>query len=262
MRLLSASILKLWRRPATRRTFLVLVGFLALIYLSIGGSVSQIQDPIQREAILEILAFPAAYTNLATFLVSFGAIAAAALAGLLAGGEWTWGTFRTAVARGESRVRYVVATYGALAVLVVIAVPLLYVVGIVLIIIGDVLAGINPGDLADPDGLGRVPALVVAAAIAIVTSAALGFAIAFVLRNQIAGLVGVIGLNFGEQILGGVIPRDIMRFAPTTSGTSLIAEAGANGFSADWLVYGVVVLAYAVAAIVVASVFALRTEVP
>lgn len=262
MRLLSASILKLWRRPATRRTFLVLIGFLALIYLSIGGSVSSIPDPVQREAILEILAFPAAYVNLATFLVSFGAIAAAALAGLLAGGEWTWGTFRTAVSRGESRVRYVVATYGALALLIVLAVPVLYLVGTALILIGDVLGGISPGNLADPDGLGRVPALVIGAAIAIVTSAAIGFAIAFVLRNQIAGLVGVIGLNFGEQILAGVIPRDIMRFAPTTSGTGLVTEAGAHGFSAEWLLYAVVGLLYVVAAMAVAAVFAQRTEVP
>ena len=34
-----------------------------------------------------------------------------AYAAAIAGSEWTWGTLKTAVARGESRSRYMLTTY-------------------------------------------------------------------------------------------------------------------------------------------------------
>lgn len=261
MRLLRASLLKLWRRPATRRTFLVVAGILALIYLSIAGSIQQL-PPDQRQGIESILVFPAAYSGLGTFLVSFGSIAVAALAGLAAGAEWAWGTFRVAVARGESRVRYVVATFAALAILAAIACVLLYIVGVVLTIVGDVLGGVDPGNPADPDGLARVPAIVIGGAAAVITSAAIGFALSFVLRNQIAGIVGVVALSIGEQLLSIVIPDDLEQYGPTTSGSLLVTNAGATGFGGDWPVLLLVTSAYTAIAIVAAAVFARRADVP
>jgi hypothetical protein len=260
VRLLRASLLKLWRRPATRRTFLVVAGILALIYLSIAGSIQQLPAE-QRVGIESILVFPAAYTGLGTFIVSFGSIAAAALAGLTAGAEWAWGTFRVATARGESRARYVLATFAALAILLGLGTLVLYVIGVALTVVGDQLGGLNPGDLTDP-AVARVPAIVLGAATAVVTAASIGYALSFVLRNQIAGIVGVVALSIGEQLLGIVVPDDLERYGPTTSGTLLVTAAGGAGFSGDWLVLFGVNLAYIALALAATAAFARRADVP
>ena len=261
MRLLSASLAKAWRRPATRRAFIALAVLLGLIYFSIGGSLNQVDNPQQQAAIRDLLVFPAAYVSLASFLVSFGALGGAALAGLAAGGEWAWGTLRVAVARGESRERYVLATFAGVAILVAIGSLVLYAIGVALAVIGDMLSGIQPGNLGDPTTVGRLPAILVSAVIAILVSTALGFAIAFVTRNAIAGIVGVVALNFAEGILGIVIPRDLVRYGPTNAGTTLVSEAGGAGFGAEWLPVLGINLAYFVAALVIAAIFVRRAEI-
>ena len=260
MRLVRASIRKLARRPAAWRTVAVVFGILALVYLSIGSSVKQL-PPQQTAGIEQILVFPGAYSGVATFLLSFGSLATAAFAGLVAGAEWSWGTLRVAIARGESRARYVLGTFTALVVLVAAATFVLFVAGVALTLVADAIGGVNGGDPAEPAGLGRVPALVIGLAVALASATAIGFTLSFLLRNPIAGVVGVVALSIGEQLLAADIPADLRQYGPTASATALVTEAGTHGFGGDWFVYLGVNLAYAAVVLGVAILFARRAEI-
>ena len=89
---------------------------------------------------------------------------------------------------------------------------------------------------ADPAGLGRLPAVVLGMVVAVVTATGIGFTLSFLLRNPIAGVVGVVALSLGEQLLTAVIPDELERYGPTASGSVLVTEGGANGFSSEWFV--------------------------
>ena len=82
-----------------------------------------------------------------------------------------------------------------------------------------------PGSPGDPAGLGRLPAIVVGTIVAVVTATGIGFTLSFLLRNQIAGVVGVVALSLAEQLLSAVTPDDLERYGPTASGTALVVEA-------------------------------------
>jgi ABC-type transport system involved in multi-copper enzyme maturation permease subunit len=74
-------------------------------------------------------------------VATFAGLAGAALAGAVAGSEWSWGTFRVAITRGASRGSYVVATVAALAVLVLVGWLILFVAGTALVAVGSAVSG-------------------------------------------------------------------------------------------------------------------------
>src|SRR5512144_3286486 len=102
MRLLSVSILKLARRPAMFRTVLLMLALLALTYLSTAATARSLPAS-ETTGLKSMFGFPDAYTNLGGMVATFAGLAGAALAGAVAGSEWSWGTFRVAIARGASR---------------------------------------------------------------------------------------------------------------------------------------------------------------
>lgn len=260
MRLLSASILKLGRRPATTRTWLVLLGVLALVYLGVGGSARTI--PAEERGSLEgLLSFPAAYGSLAGILVNAAGIAGAALAGVVAGSEWSWGTFRVALARGASRAGYVVATVTALAILALVGWPLLLAAGVVFVGVGGFLGGFPLGDPLAADGIARLPVLIAAGWWAIVALTGIGFGVAFATRSQVAGIGAVVGLLLAEQLAAVVVPVDLLRLAPITASSTLVATAGSTGLGTDLLAPFAITTAYLVAAVGGAALYARHAEV-
>ena len=58
------------------------------------------------EAALLLVTFPGAYTLIISFILGLGGLFAVIYGAAVAGSEWTWGTLKSAVARGESRSRY------------------------------------------------------------------------------------------------------------------------------------------------------------
>lgn len=261
MRLLTASFRKLLHRPATRITFVVLLALVAFVLLSIGASVRAIDDPSQLAGVEAILQFPEAFGSLAAMLVVFVGLAAAAYGAAIAGSEWSWQTFRLAVARGESRPRYVFVTFAAVALLVLIGWVVLFAAGVALIPVAAGLAGVEVGDPTAPGGLGRLPLLVVAGWWAVVMEGAIGFAVAFVARSQVAGVVIVIALYLAEQFASIVLPADLLRLAPISAASGLVAEAGRSAGEADLLVPLIMTTLYLGLAIAAASLYARRTEV-
>lgn len=260
MRLLSASFLKLLRRPATGRTWLVLLGILAAVYLGVGGSAASVPAE-ERSSLAPLLTFPDAYGGLAGILASAGGIAAAALAGLIAGSEWTWGTFRVAITRGASRAGYVAVTVVALALLTVVGWPVLYAAGVGFVVAGGFLAGFPSGDLLAGDGVTTLPILLAAGWWAVVVQASIGFGVAFVTRSQVAGIGAVVGLLLAEQFAAIIVPADILRFAPITASGTLVATAGTTGLGGELLAPLVITTLYIVAAVGGAALFARHTEV-
>jgi ABC-2 type transport system permease protein len=54
-----------------------------------------------------LVTFPGAYDlGCSTFIIGLGGLFAMIYGAAIAGSEWSWGTLKSAVARGESRVRY------------------------------------------------------------------------------------------------------------------------------------------------------------
>lgn len=260
MRLLSASLLKLARRPATIRTWLVLLGILALVYLGVGASAASMPAE-ERGALGSMLTFPDAYGSLAAILASAGGIAGAALAGLIAGSEWAWGTFRVAITRGASRAGYVAVTVAALALLALVGWPILYAAGVVFAFVGGLPAGVPAGDLVEADALARLPVLLAAGWWAAVAQASIGFGVAFVTRSPVAGIGAVVGLLLAEQFAAVVVPADILRFAPITASGTLVATAGSTGLGSDLLAPLVATSLYVAAAVGGAALVARRAEV-
>lgn len=261
MRLLSVSILKLARRPAMLRAVLLMLALLALTYLSTAASARSL--PASETAGLKsMFGFPEAYTNLGGMVASFAGLAGAALAGAVAGSEWSWGTFRVAIARGASRADYVLATVAALAVLVLAGWLILFAAGTAFVAAGAVVSGLPLGDPADGGALARLPLLVAAGWWAIVMQLAIAFAVAFATRSQVAGVVAVVGLMFAEQFATAfLVPADVLWFGPITAAGTLVKTAGTLGADGELLVPLAVTSLYLVAAVAGAAVYARRAEV-
>jgi hypothetical protein len=261
MRLLRASVLKLARRPATRRTLLAVAGLVAFIYLSIGFSARAASDPAARASLEPLLAFPQACGGFAGILLIFGGVAGAAYAGAVAASEWSWSTFRVALTRGESRVRYVVVLFLAIALLVLVAWLLLCLIGVGLILVGAALGGVSAGSPIDASNLGLLSAVIAAGGWAVLMEIALGFCVAFVSRSPVAGIATVAGLYFIEQLAALVIPADVLRFAPITAAAGLVSAAGKSGLDASLAGPLAVTTVYMLLAIGAAAAVARRSQV-
>ena len=107
----------------------------------------------------------------------------------VAGSEWTWGTLKNAVARGESRSRYTLLSFAAIAVVIAVGLVVAFVIGVAAALLGASLAGVSTSGLNDSATLGRLPEQFVRGWLAIIEEGALGFAIATLARSQLAGIV-------------------------------------------------------------------------
>ena len=226
MRVLLGTLRKLVRRPATLVTFLLMNVFTLLIFVLGGVSARQTTDPDAQLALRALFTFPGAYRVVLAFVLMNGLLAAA-YAAAIAGSEWQWGTLKAAIARGESRTRYVVGTFLGVGVALVLIAFLAFLLGIPMAILGAALGGFSLAGVGDTSWLGDLPDLLWRGLLAFSMEGALGFAIATVARSQIAGIGVVIGLNIAEGI-GSALIRDIFQYFPFTAANALIS-GGAGG---------------------------------
>jgi hypothetical protein len=127
--------------------------------------------------------------------------------------------------------------------------------------IGGALAGLWPGDPLDADALASLPIVLAAGWWAVVVQTSIGFAVSFATRSQVAGIGAVVGLLLAEQFAAIVVPAEVLRFAPITASSTLVATAGSTGLGSELLAPLVVTTLYIVAAVGGAALFARRTEV-
>src|SRR5262249_45754226 len=119
VRLFLSGLRKLIRRPASVVTVGLLLGLLVLIILAT-APVSQRSGGTEARRALLIVTFPGAYEIILSFIFGLGGLFAVTYGAAIAGSEWSWGTLKNAVARGESRARYQLLTFAAIAVMVAI----------------------------------------------------------------------------------------------------------------------------------------------
>ena len=171
----------------------------------------------------------------------------------IAGSEWTWGTLKAAVARGESRSRYTVLGFVGVAVMVIIGFLAAFLVGVLLAAIGATLLNVGLTGMSDADTLRRLPELFGRAMLALSMDAALGFAIATIARSQLAG------------IAGAFLP-DVFKWFPFSAASAVVASTsgaggGGGGARLEPDIAIVVVAVWLIAALVVASLWTERAEI-
>jgi ABC-type transport system involved in multi-copper enzyme maturation permease subunit len=270
MRLLIADLAKLRRRLATWLTLGLLAGLLALVFIAVGGTANRAAAQPGARAAVAILSFPAAYDVILTFILGLGGLMAVIYGAAIAGSEWTWGTLKSAIARGESRARYVLAMFAAVAIVVAVGLVIAFGVGVAAAIIGGRLAGAPAGDLADPATLQRLPQQFLRGWIGLLEEAAIGFAVATLARSQLAGIGVGIGLYFGESFASLFLP-DFVKYLPFNVASAAVrtaeTTAGGGGFGGNAVVSLppdtalLAVVGWLIGAVLVASLFTERAEI-
>ena len=178
MALLRISLLKLVRRPATYVVFAILAGVIVLFFLALGFSVGQTDQMSDELQIQILLRFPTAYTLLAGFVLSFGGLLAAAFAAAIIGADWAWGTIRTVIARGESRVRYTLVTFLAIAIVLLVGVLASFGIGVGAALAAATIGDVSTAGATDGDTLATLPELLARTWLGVAQAGAIGFAIA------------------------------------------------------------------------------------
>ena len=231
MRLFVSGLRKLVRRPATWVTFGLLAGLLTLIVIAVatvpvgggdGPGNGQGDDP------LLLVTFPGAYALILGFILGLGGLFALIYGAAIAGSEWSWGTLKTVVARGESRSLYMLATFAAIAVVMIVGMIVTFVIGVAAAAVGSTLAGVSLDGINDTAALGEVPELMARGWVGMITQGALGFAVATLARSQLAGIGVGIGTYFGGTF-GTIFLPDVVQYLPFQLATTALGSAAGDG---------------------------------
>jgi ABC-type transport system involved in multi-copper enzyme maturation permease subunit len=237
MRLVRAELLKARRRQATWVLLIVALVLMAVSYLLIGWGIQsarQYTGDFGSGLGLNVLEFPAQYSTIGQFAFGLGGLLAVVFTAAFVGADWNWGVLRNVVARGESRANYLLAKAAAVAILLAIATLIVFAAGIVMVYVtgflfdipvSSPLRGRGVQDLAENLALG-FPVLL--------QRAALGFAVAVLLRSQLAGAVIGIALWVGESFLTTILTA--ITFAAHFGG-GVFGEGGFQPIGPEWYQY-------------------------
>jgi ABC-type transport system involved in multi-copper enzyme maturation permease subunit len=271
MRLLVSGVRKNARRLATWLTFGLLTVLLALILIVVGASGGGAVGSGAQPSTLTLVTFPGAYDSILSFILGLGGLLAVIYGAAIAGSEWTWGTLKNAIARGESRSRYILVSFASVAIVIAVGVLIAFVVGVVAALLGATLAHVSTSGLTDGATLARLPATFVKGWFAIIEEGALGFAIATVARSQLAGIGVGIALYFGEAFGAFFLPN-IIKYLPFNVATAVVASdstTGGGGFGGGGAPTAildpnsalVLVTVWLIGSLVVAALFTERAEI-
>jgi len=228
VRIFVAGLRKLATRPASFISVGLLAGLLVLILIASATVPERSDDP--GPSARALVTFPQAYDLILSFMFGLGGLLGVIYGAAIAGSEWGWGTLKNAVARGESRTRYMLGTFGAIVVMLGVGLVLTFAIGVAGALIGASLAGLSTAGVSDADTLGRLPALAGRGWFTVVEQAALGFAIATLARSQLAGIGVGIAFYFGEAFTAFFLP-DIIKYMPfAVARASLETDDGGGGF--------------------------------
>lgn len=201
MRLVAAELLAMRKRAATYVVLGVLLAIMALVFVLVGLT----GDGPGSGAVEELISFPDAYRILSQFIFFLGSLMAVAYTAAIAGGDWGWGLPRVVIGRGESRILYVLAKATALAIVLAIGVLVAYAVGILLVFLAAALLGIDPGNPFDGRSVGLLGESLALGYPVLLERAAIAFAVATLLKSQLAGIVIGIVLYIGEGIAAAIL---------------------------------------------------------
>jgi hypothetical protein len=269
MTLLRISLLKLAKRPATWVVLAILLGLIAMVFIGLAASASQISDPGDELQVRLLLSFPNAYTVLVGFILSFGGLLAVTYGAAIIGADWAWGTIRAIIARGESRVRYTVVSFVAIAITLGIGVLAAFGVGSVIAVLAAQIAGTDAGAATDPDTLANIPELLGRTWLGVAEQAAIGFAIAMIFKSQLAGIGAGLAFYFAEIFLALVpIANEVLPYFPFSVANAVVGTAdgfGDGGFGSTTSLESetaiILAFVYLTVAVAIAAVAARRAQI-
>jgi hypothetical protein len=257
---------KLPPRPATWVTLGMLLGLIVVVFVLVGGTAGQ-TNVRGGAARLGLVTYPGAYRFIFTFILGFGGLLAVVYGAAIAGSEWTWGTLKSAVARGEGRARYLVLTFAAVAVLIGLGLLVAFAVAVVAAFAGAHIASVSTSGIGDAAMVGRLPGDLAKIWLGLVEEGALGYAIATLAQSQLGGIGAGIAIYFGSQF-GGLFLPDVVKYLPFSAASSLVgsdlAGGGSNGPGVsplDQTSAFVVVVAWLIGTLVIAAAFTERAEI-
>lgn len=269
MRLFISTIRKLQRRPATWVTFALLGGLLILILLAVATTRGVDQggngNGNGAATALLLLTFPDAYDLILGFILGLGGLFAVVYGAAVAGSEWTWGTLKSTVARGESRSYYALMTFAGVAAILAIGLLVTFAVGVLVGALGATIAGIPLDGMSDGATLGGLPEQFLRGWVAITAEAAIGFTVATLARSQLAGIGVGIALYFGETFATIFLP-DIVKYLPFHLANAAVPGGGdfsgtpePGAMSPDTAL--VLISLWLVGSLIVAAAFTDRAEI-
>jgi ABC-type transport system involved in multi-copper enzyme maturation permease subunit len=206
VRLIRAELLKARRRQATYVLLAVALGLTALIYLAIGRNLGGIACQIQfGQGGTCLVEFPNAYSLMAQFAFALGGVLGIVYAAAFMGADWNWGVVRNVIARGEGRARYLLAKATALAILLGIGTLIIFLFAFLMTYVTALVYGLPVANPLRGNGLVDLLANIGLGYAVVLERAALGFAVAVLLRSQLAGAVVGVVLYVGEGILTTIL---------------------------------------------------------
>jgi ABC-type transport system involved in multi-copper enzyme maturation permease subunit len=231
MTLAVAGIRKFSTRSATLVSLIIAVLLVALEFVLLGVSFRSAanQPGVELATIAWFLTFPNAYDAVLSIVFAFGGMIGLIYVAAASGSEWSWGTLKVAVARGESRSRYVFATFASLAAILFVGTVATFAVGIAGAIVGGSIAGLPLGNPGDPGTLAAVALKLIRCWLAITCLASVGYAFAMVAKSQMAGIGSVIGFFIASAVAPALLPdavQQIFKYLPFSIASDSIGLQG------------------------------------
>jgi ABC-2 type transport system permease protein len=193
--LIRAELLKIRRRQATYVLLIIELVLAGLIFLPTGAIYK----------VTGIIEFPAAYSLFKEVAFGLGGLIAMVFAAAFVGADWNWGVLRNIVARGESRERYLLAKAAALAIVLAIALLIVFASCFVFTYLQGLIYGIPVANPFRANGLQDLVVWIVVGYPVLLQRAAIGLAVAVVFRSQLAGAVVGIVLFLVESVVTTIL---------------------------------------------------------
>ena len=271
MTLAIAGIRKFRTRSATIVSLVIAVILVAALIMleGVAYASARTQNGADTTQLAWFLTFPGAFDAVLTFIFAFFGLIALIYVATAAGSEWSWGTLKVAVARGQSRWGYTIATFASLAIVLLIGMLITYAAGLVAVFIGASIAGLSVGNPADPPTLARIGVELARCWIGLLGLTSLAYAVAMVAKSQMAGIGTVIGYYLVSLIGPALLPdfvKDIFRYLPfNVAGDAIGLQpppgTGPNPSTLDPNLALLVDVLWLVGCLTVAAVSVQRTEI-
>lgn len=206
MRLIRAELLKARRRSMTWVLLIVALVLTGVIYFLIGRAIGGVDcalgDLLPGTQTSCIVEFPGAYGLIDQFAFStLGGLLAIVFAAAFVGADWNWGVLRNVVARGESRSRYLLGKAAGIAIVLAIGTAIIFFFALLMTYVTAFTNGVAVSNPFRGNGFSDMLANLFLGYLVVLERAALGFAVAVLLRSQLAGAVVGIVMYLGEGIV-------------------------------------------------------------
>jgi ABC-type transport system involved in multi-copper enzyme maturation permease subunit len=229
---------KFWTRTATLVSILIAVSLVCLemVFVAIGyraavsgGTKGGGADPA---TFAWFLTYPGAFDAVLSIVFGFGGIIGLIYVATTSGSEWSWGTLKVAISRGQSRSLYVIATFASISILLLGGIIVMFLAGLLAAFAGSSIAGISAGNPFDLTVFPGVLAKVLRTWIAISALTSLAYAITMVAKSQMAGIGTIIGYFLVSLIGPALLPdfvKEIFKYLPFSISSDAIGLNGPPG---------------------------------